>query len=349
MSSLKEYVEQLDYPGEAERIYAAEDIGYLNVPEGVAALLDRLDKEASRAVRDAIFQALIRIDADAAIEGSIRLLGSDDPQIRNQAVDALHRKGARSIPFLSTVMRDGDRDIRKLVLDVLSGIQAGGAGQIYADALSDKDPNVVITAVENLGRIRAAEFRNQIEDLLQAGSHPMLIAASVEALVGIGHESSLVAIRRLFPDLAALPDFFLASCLKAIAALGSAGDLAEVASLLAVRDPHLRPAILGALIAIYSRCPSPDLGDNLLPALREVVEDGDPPLCRYQAVRVLGFWAAHDDVYAFLVSCLASTERLVRLGAVETLRMTERPGLEPVLAARALEESDEEVLQALNC
>ena len=94
MSSLKEYVEKLDCADEAERTYAAEDIGYLNVPEGVPALLERLCRESSRAVRDAIFQALIRIDADAAIEGSIRLLGSDDPQIRNQAVDVL-RKRAR--------------------------------------------------------------------------------------------------------------------------------------------------------------------------------------------------------------------------------------------------------------
>jgi len=80
-----------------------------------------------------------------------------------------------------------------------------------------------------------------------------------------------------------------------------------------------------------------------------LVDDGDSPLCRYQAVRVLGFWAARDDVYGFLVSCLSSTERLVRLGAVETLRAAEPAGLETVLAARALEESDEEVLQALSC
>ena len=347
--SLKEYAEKLNSADEADRIYAAEDIGYWNTPEGVPVLLDRLGKEPSRAVRDAIFQALIRIDAGAAIEGSIGLLGSEDPQIRNQAVDVLRRKGARSIPALTAVMRDGDQDMRKLVLDILSGIQASGAGEIYAAALSGKDANVAITAVENLGRIRAGEFRSRIEDLLQAGSHPMLIGACLEALVGIGHESSLGAIRRCFPDLAALPDFLLASCLKATAALGSAREFAEVASLLAVRGPHLRPAILSALIALGSRCPQPDPAGNLLPALRALVDDGDSPLCRYQAVRVLGFWAARDDVYGFLVSCLSSTERLVRLGAVETLRAAEPAGLETVLAARALEESDEEVLQALSC
>jgi hypothetical protein len=63
----------------------------------------------------------------------------------------------------------------------------------------------------------------------------------------------------------------------------------------------------------------------------------------------LGLWAARDEVYAFLVSCLASPERMVRLGAAESLRAAGLPGLEPVLAARASQESDEEVRQALSC
>ena len=349
MSSLAEYVTQLNGADETGRTYAAEDIGYCNVPEGVQALLERLGEEPSRTVRDAIFQALIRIDADEAIEGSIGLFGSENPQIRNQAVDVLRRKGVRSVPFLNKVMRDGDKDMRKLVLDALTGIQASDAPEIYAAALGDADVNVVITAVENLGRLRSGEFRGQIESLLQAGSHPMLVGACLEALVGIGHEASLEAIRRSFPDMASLPDFLLASCLKAIAALGSAREFAEVASLLPVRGLHLRPAILGALMVISPRCPFADPGEGLLTTLRAVVEDAGPPLYRYQAVRLLGYWATRDDVHGLLVSCLSSTERLVRLGAAEALRTAQRPGVETILVARALEESDEEVLQALSC
>ena len=349
MNNLQTYLEKLECPDEAERLYAAEDIGYLNAPEGVPALLERLGKEPSRALRDAIFQALTRIDGDAAIEGSIRLLGSDDAQIRNQAVEVLRSKGAASIPFLHTVMRDGDKDLRKLVLDILSGIQVSGAEAIYEVALSDQDLNVVITAVENLGRTRATQFRRQIEDLLLAGSHPMLVGACLEALSGIGDEQSLVALRRRFPELAPLQDFYLVSCLKAIGALGTAEEFVEVAGLLPVRCSHLRPAILGALIAIHQRYPAKALGADLLPALQTVVDDGDPPLCRYQAVRTLGFLSSRDDVYSFLVFCLSSPERLVRLGAIESLRVAERPGLERVLAARALQETDQEVLQALSC
>jgi HEAT repeat protein len=349
MNGLNEYIEKLDCPDEAERIYAAEDIGYMNAPDGVPALLERLVKEPSRAVRDVIFQALIRIDGEASILGSIRLLGSDDPQIRNQAVDVLRRKGAASIPSLNAAMRDGDRDVRKLVLDVLSGVPAGGAEGIYEAALSDPDPNVVITAVENLGRTRATQFRCRIEELLLAGSHPMLLGACLEALREIGDELSLVTIRHRFPDLAMVPDFLLVPCLKAIGALGAAGEFMEVAELLAVRVPHLRPAILTALNAIHQRHPMKAQSDHLLTVLRAMVEDGEPPLHRYQAVRALRYLSFRDDVCSLLVSCLSSPERLVRLGAIESLRATERPELERVLTERALQETDEEVLQALGC
>ncbi len=349
MNNLQEQLAKFAGPDEIERAYAAEDIGYLNLPEGVAPLLERLSREASPAVREAIFQALIRIDADTAIEGVIGLLESDDPQLRNQAVEILRRKGSAAIPFLSRAMRDGDKDLRKLTLDVLSGIPAGGAEAIYEAALSDDDLNVVITAVENIGRSRDVQFRARIEELLRAASHPMLTGACLEALAGIGNRLSLVTVRRRFPELASLPDFFLVSCLKAIGALGTDREFAEIAGLLTVRSAQLRPAILGALIAIQQRHSTKAHDDDLLPALRIVVEDLKAPLCCYQATRALGFVSSREDVCAFLIACLASPERLVRLGAVESLRETGRPELEQVFAARAVEETDEEVLQALSC
>jgi HEAT repeat protein len=349
MTSLEEYVGKLGCTDETERTYAAEDLGYLNAPEAVPALLERLRHEPSLTVRDAIFQALSRTDGDAPIKASVQLLESEDPQIRNQAVIVLRGKGARVIPFLNALMRTGDRRLRKLVLDALSGVQMVDAGEIYASALRDQDPNVVITAVENIGGIRAAEFRNRIEELLRLNSHPMLTAACLEALVGIGGASSLEAIRRCFPDLAVLPDFLLASCLKAFAALGSAREFPEVANLLLVRGHHLRPAILGALKGIHSRCPLDAPPQKLVSTLQAVIENGDPPLCRYQAVQALGLWAGRDDICTLLVSCLTSEERLIRLAAAESLRAAKRPDLHRLLAERAREESDEEVLQALTC
>ena len=156
MNNLKAYLVTLDHPEEAERMAAVAEIERLNAPEGVPALLERLAQEPSRAVRISIFKALKLIDSDAVIEASTRLLGSDDAEMRNQAVEVLRRKGARSIPFLIPVMRDGDKDLRKLVLDSLNGLQGSGSDVIYDTALSARDLNVVITALEYAGRGRAA-------------------------------------------------------------------------------------------------------------------------------------------------------------------------------------------------
>ena len=353
MSLLSDQIEQLDSADETERTYAAEDLGYLNATDSVPPLLDRLQREPSPVVRDAIGQALIRLDVDEAIEGAVRLFESDDAQLRNLGVDVLRHKGGRSIPFLRKAMHDGDRDMRKFVLDVLSAIQAKGTADIYAAALSDEDPNVVITAVENIGKLRAAEFRSQIEDLLESDGHPMLIAACLEALAEIGNESSLAAVQRRFPDLTELPAFYLTPCLKALAALGREREFVDVAGLLPQRVAHICPVMLSALIAIHARCihklcPPPDLSGSTRAVLETMVEGTDPPTCRYQAARVLGFWAERDEVAAFLVSCLESAERLVRLGAAEALRASERPGLEALLLKHELAESDGEVRPALS-
>jgi HEAT repeat protein len=337
MNALDELLEKLQCPAEGERIYAAEDIGYLNAAEGVPPLLARLPSEPSRAVREAIFRALARIEADAATEGSIALLEGEDPQIRNQAVEVLRHKGSAAIPFLAAAMRTGDKDIRKLVLDVISGAAYGPAKrEIYDAALSDPDPNVVITAVENLGQARVREYRGRIEETLEKARHPMLSGVCLEALGGIGDESSLETIRRCFPKAAEIPDFLLVHYLKAIGALGGAVEFAEISQLLAVCRPPFQPAILSALAGIHQRHPVESPAAESVPVLRAIAEEeGDPPLCRYQSVRILGLLSDREDVRAFLSACLSSPERLVRLGAAEALR----PG--------ELLESDGEVQQTL--
>lgn len=349
MSSLNEYAEKLTSLDETERTYAAEDLGYLNVPEAVSPLLNRLPVETSAAVRMVIFQALIRIDSDQTITGAIQLLHNEDAQIRSLAVGLLHRKSDRALPFLKKAMHDGDRDTRKFVLDALSGIQISGTAEIYAAALSDEDVNVVITAVESLGNLRAVEFAAHIEALLQQNAHPMLSTACLEALAAMENPSSLLAIRRCFPRLTDLPQFFFTPCLKAMAALGSEAEFREILGLLPLRMPQRNPAILSSLITLYERCifhrivlPEPD--PEILTILRELIDSNEPATYRYKAVRVLGFWAQLDEVSASLATCLTNLERVVRIGAAEALRASNRSEFESLLTAHEALESGEEAL-----
>src|SRR5690348_8926398 len=120
MTSLHEWIAQLSSDDEADRIYAAEDIGYANQSEGVGPLLAALEREPSRAVREALFGALLQIEDEAVIEGMIRLLDSEDSFLRNQAVELLRARFVESLPHLERVFRDGGHDRRKFVIDVIA-------------------------------------------------------------------------------------------------------------------------------------------------------------------------------------------------------------------------------------
>src|SRR3954452_25279948 len=107
MIELCECIDKLTSADEADRMYAAEDIGYANQAAGVDPLLARLVEEPSRAVREAIFGALRLIEHHSVIEGALQLLDSDDSFLRNQAVEILRGRGDRAIPFLDQAFQAG--------------------------------------------------------------------------------------------------------------------------------------------------------------------------------------------------------------------------------------------------
>jgi hypothetical protein len=305
MIELDEYVRKLESVDEAERIYAAEDIGYANRAEGVPPLLDRLPAESSHAVREAIFAALESIQDDVVTEGAIRLLASQDSFLRNQAVDLLRHRGPRVIPSLSKAFPEVESDERKLILDVLAGLDGPGTSEIYDRALADGDLNVVITAVENLGNARKTEFRAHIEEAVGAW-HPMLAVACLETLAQIGNAHSLEVIRSSAGG--PIADLLLPSYLKLLGAHGGEDDLAEAAGMLESRGPHLQAPLLDAITMLRQRHPSALLPESLVEPLERIVRIGNSPILRRQALRLLEGLTQHDGVVEFLAPWQARLE-----------------------------------------
>jgi hypothetical protein len=285
MTGIAEHLEKLRRADEAGRIYAAQDIGYANATEGVTPLLDRLAVESSRKVREAIFGALESIDDESVIAGATGLLASEDAFIRNQAVELLKRRGPRATLVLARVFPDMNGDQRKLVLDVLAGLDGPGASAIYRLALSDSDPNVAITAIENLARMGKTEFRERIEELCATGS-PMLFGVCLEALARIGDARSVERIGGL--ALAArVPAFLQPSYLRLLGAHGYAAELAAAAEQLELGGAHAQAALLDAVVLLRQRNPpAPDCG-ALKQVLRRIASQGAAPLRRH-ALRLLG-------------------------------------------------------------
>jgi len=299
MIELDEHVRRLDSADEAERIYAAEDIGYANCPEGVPPLLQRLPAESSRAVREAIFAALQSIADDSVIQGAIRLLSSEDSFLRNQAVELLRHRGPGAISFLSRAFPMADADGRKLMLDVLASVDGPGASGIYGRALADGDVNVVITAVESLGNAGKTEFRERVEELAGEG-HPMLAGACLETLARIGNAHSLEVIQSRAGAAGPVADFLIPSSLKVLGAHGGQSAIGETAAMLHSRGAHLQPSILDAITMLRRRYPSAPLPESLVEPLENIVRNGNSPILRRQALGLLEGLAQHDGVAAFL-------------------------------------------------
>jgi len=344
MVELDECIAKLNSEHETDRIYAAEDLGYANQAAGVAPLLARLPAEPSRAVREAIFGALVQIEDESVIEGALALLDSDDSFLRNQALEILRTRGAKTLPYLERAFADGNNDRRKFIIDVLAKLGEPGAAGIYERALQDSDPNVVITAVESLGDTRQVRFREPIEKLVSPGAHPMLLSACVEALAQIGEAASVQAVRACLGSVSSAPGYLQPSYLKLLGAGGGSADVEEVAGMIGSQTAGT--AALNALTSLRNRYPNLALPERLVEPLEEVVTRNPPSLLGYQAVRLLGGLLRNRAVFGFLETCLGHPEKAVRIGAVQALREGGNGQTEAVLRRHLASETDEEVLQA---
>jgi HEAT repeat protein len=343
MTSLQECIAQLSCGDEADRIYAAEDIGYANQADGVGPLLAALGAETSRAVREAIFGALLQIENDAVIEGMIGFLDSEDSFLRNEAVDLLRARLVQALPYLERAFRGGSHDRRKFVVDVIARLGSPEAASLYQAALNDSDLNVVITAVESIGNARQDQFRKHIEALISPATHPMLLAACLEALTQIGDSASVEETRRRLGPCRQLPPYLQPSYLKLLGAVGAPASLEEIAEL--ATDDSLLPAVVNALASMRNRHPDLFLPGSLAAPLRRAVSHGGVAVA-YQAVRLMGALIGEEAVLAFVAECLGSSEKVIRIGAIQAMRESRAPIAQDLLRERLARETDEEVLQA---
>jgi HEAT repeat protein len=195
---IQSLIENLSHPDETERLFAADDLGMENAPEAVDPLIARLCIEPSRAVREMIVLALRKTETDAVMDHAVRLLGSDDPYIRNEMAALLQAKGEAALPWLTKAHQHLDPDVRKLALEAACQIPGEHTAALLRAALSDSDANVVISAVEIISTTASASFKEPLEELAREESSPMLLLAVIDALGAIGDERSLPILLERF-------------------------------------------------------------------------------------------------------------------------------------------------------
>lgn len=342
---LKKLISDLNGPVEADRLYAAEDLAEANDAGAVAALTGRLSVEPSRAVKEAIFLALERIHDDSVLSGVIDLIDANDAFVRNEAVHLLSKRGAPAMPALVQAIGSEDCDVRKFALDAMAKIDSLVKDEIYPMVLDDPDINIVITAVEYIGRDKRTALRERVEQVLEQATHPMLIAACVESLGQIGNSGSLqVMYRKLGGE--EMAEFQAPGFVRALGYLG-VDDHVDLLCRLIERFPAtLVDTGLDAIESIRCRVSLPQAQAALLAAVRSIVMHCSIPLGRYKAVQALG--AFTDEGARELVrQFLESPDKMARLAAVESIAHWDAAEAKKILACREHIETDMDVLAAI--
>jgi len=179
---MEDLIKALNSEDEVERIYAAQDIAESEKSESAEFLLKRLSVEESQAVKDAIIFALRSLSCSGIYPLIFRLFRSPDAYLRNAAIGIFGSEGRKAVDFLISHLNHSDREVRKLILDALFASDVPDAARAIRKGLRDPSVNVRITAAEYLGRMGDEECTDEMLELLQKESEPMLITAVLESL-----------------------------------------------------------------------------------------------------------------------------------------------------------------------
>lgn len=343
---LEDLIRDLQSPDEKTRAFAAEDIAYDTYVEGVGPLLERLQVETSRFVREVIVSSLKTMQGPELITRVIPYLNSDDAFIRNGCIDILSHQGEDAIEALRTCLNNPDKDIRKFALDTLYLIGTESAAELIADSLNDSDVNNLITAVEYLGRLESCEHVGPINKLFLDTRNTLLRCTCLETMALIGNEESLQAVNLMYPDYHSISFLEKYSFLKFVARMGTIIHLALIVSLLEEKNSLMHKEIINAIEGILQRSKFAELPAELLTALDQYLDSSIREINKYEIVLLISDYK-NQEILAILHKHLDPRNRLLCLGAVEGIG--QHGNAEARTALIKLKEGldDEEILESI--
>ncbi|MEN6461838.1 MAG: HEAT repeat domain-containing protein [Syntrophomonas sp.] len=347
MGGITNLIHDLNSNDEKTRAFAAEDIAYDGLAEGIPHLVTRLQIDTSRFVREVIVTSLKSMNAPELIEKVIPLLRSDDAFIRNAAIEILSARGEDAIDSIQKLLHDADKDVRKFALDVLFLLNDYYSADLIVGALDDSDVNNVITAVEYLGRLEAATHSSRISSVFKNTSNLLLRCTCLEALSIIGNNQSIYSVDEVYSDYRSISPLEQYSYLKLVASKGTEMHLPFIISLMKEKGEVMHKEIINALEGVLGRMNSSILPNEMVNVLESYMDSKINDINKYELLVLIGEFS-NDDIYKILVKHLNPENRMVCLGAVEGLGIYNNKEAIPILTSLKSQVTDEEVLEIIN-
>lgn len=238
----------------------------------VSTVLPHLGSDSPE-VRAAAAEALSRTEAPLATEALLRAL--EDPALRHGAVVALGRLAAPPCGVLAGVLRDPDAALRTAAAEALTHCAPGEVrGDIIEALRAERSPRTLRALVRALAATGGPEAVREISPLLRR-EDPALRFTGIRALGSTRSEEALPPLVEALADPA--PEI-QAAALRALGELGIADAAEPVAARLLDRDRDLRRT---AAFALRRMAPPAALA-----RLREALQDPDREI-RLAAARTL--------------------------------------------------------------
>lgn len=308
-------------------------------------LVKHLDNEADRAVKTRILLLFEHILVAADMELIEIMLRSNDPFVRNGAIDLIKRTDRNWHPFLLKLAKDSDKDIRKFIVDSLTNDDSPVAREILRDALQDSDVNIVYTAIEQLGSIGDLESAAKIEDILFDSTHPMVLCSALEALAKIGVCSRREDVLERFINHS--DSLFFFPLIKFIARFGDSRQIPFLEKLIDQDWSTYSKEIIDALTGIVKNQNIVSLPKALLEKLENKARESNNTPNRYAIMQLISSLDL-KNMLEKARAMLQDANPMVKLCGIEII--AERGGAEDIPLLDALAEQSEqndELLEAI--
>ncbi len=313
-------ITNLESDDREKRIAAIESVHEQRSFQDLDPLIDHLEREPERAIKEKIVVVLDDMlpEADATTVG--RMVGAEDAFTRNCAVEAMKRAGERADPILAALAADDNRDVRKFAIDALTSRDTPTIRQILRERLSDPDPNVVYTAVDYLGSLKDVESGNAIELLaLNSGDNPMLFCFCLESLAKIGTAACSKKLIEYCQTMSSDP-LFRYSILKFMGCCATY-EAVEIYILGLVKQSSelFAKEIVDTMEAVCQREPEATIKPQLKEILKRLINSVETGENKYELAKLLADNIDIEETRAIARLDMTSNKEMVVMAAIEIL------------------------------
>jgi HEAT repeat protein len=149
-------VAQLGDADASVRRWAARDLAAH--PEAAGVLCARLNEERDASVRAVLFSSATQLGGAVVVQGMVALLRSEEPALRNGAIEVLASLPDAVAPQVDSLLHDRDSDVRIFTVNLLGDLRHPKVPQWLSQVLMhEPEVNVVGAALEVLAEVGAPE------------------------------------------------------------------------------------------------------------------------------------------------------------------------------------------------